>query len=528
MFTRACAAASRCSPPTPSSTPAPAGRASTSRARRGAVSEHEDRVALHAPHRGALRALRGPPRPRLPGRPADTTGLRYCINGAALEVQARRHLNAAHDIDRRVAANSGLRMRRPKSARCRCHEEVPMHGLNRPDRPPAAAHGASAGPCSRVHHGVELVDEYAWLRADNWQEVMRDPAVLDPEIRAYLEAENAYTEAALADTRDLQEALYAEMKARIKEDDSSVPAPDGAFEYFMSYVTGGQYPRLCRRPRGGGAGESCSTATRRPRASPTGSSAPPPTAPTTSCSPTPSTTRARSSSPSASATSRPARTCADAIPDTRSAIVWARDSRTLFYVRLDANQRPLFVYRHRVGTPGRGRTCWSTRRRTSASTSASARPSRARFIIIDAHDHQTTEVYLIDADRPEGAPRLVGAARARPRVRGRAPRRPADHHHQLGRRRGLPHLRGAAGDARRGQLARDHRPQARPPDPRDRRLQRPPRAARARGRPAAHRRPPLRRRRRARHRLRRGGLLARHVGRLRVRHHARCASPTRR
>ena len=126
-----------------------------------------------------------------------------------------------------------------------------MHGLDRPvtrQLPPIA----QRRPTFSVHHGVELVDEYAWLRADNWQEVMRDPSVLDPQIRAYLEAENAYTEAALADTATLQKALYAEMKARIKEDDSSVPAPDGAFEYFVSYVTGGQYPRLCRQPRGGG------------------------------------------------------------------------------------------------------------------------------------------------------------------------------------------------------------------------------------------------------------------------------------
>ena len=84
---------------------------------------------------------------------------------------------------------------------------------------------------------------------------MRDPEALDPQIRAYLEAENAYTEGALADTAALQKALYAEMRARIKEDDSSVPAPDGAFEYFASYVTGGQYPRLCRQRRGGGGEE---------------------------------------------------------------------------------------------------------------------------------------------------------------------------------------------------------------------------------------------------------------------------------
>ena len=54
---------------------------------------------------------------------------------------------------------------------------------------------------------------------------MRDPALLDPEIRAHLDAENAYTAAQMADTEALQQKLFAEMKGRIKEDDASVPAP---------------------------------------------------------------------------------------------------------------------------------------------------------------------------------------------------------------------------------------------------------------------------------------------------------------
>src|SRR5262252_5307041 len=108
-----------------------------------------------------------------------------------------------------------------------------MHGLTRP-LPPVAPRK----PHFSVHHGAELVDEYAWLRAENWQEVMRDPGVLDPKIRTYLEAENAYAAATLEDTSGLQDELFAEMKARIKEDDASLPTPDGDFEYFTSYVTG--------------------------------------------------------------------------------------------------------------------------------------------------------------------------------------------------------------------------------------------------------------------------------------------------
>ncbi|HAC57794.1 MAG TPA: hypothetical protein DCF73_05505, partial [Rhodobiaceae bacterium] len=47
-------------------------------------------------------------------------------------------------------------------------------------------------PQPDTHHGVTRVDDYAWLRDENWREVMRDPEVLDKDIRAYLEAENAY------------------------------------------------------------------------------------------------------------------------------------------------------------------------------------------------------------------------------------------------------------------------------------------------------------------------------------------------
>ncbi len=78
---------------------------------------------------------------------------------------------------------------------------------------------AEKRPARDVHHGVERTDDYAWLRVPNWQEVMRDPSALSADVRAYLEAENAYTKTAMADTGALQETLFKEMKGRIKEDD---------------------------------------------------------------------------------------------------------------------------------------------------------------------------------------------------------------------------------------------------------------------------------------------------------------------
>jgi oligopeptidase B len=106
----------------------------------------------------------------------------------------------------------------------------------------------------RVPHRIEQlgrvrVDDYAWLKADNWQEVMRDPSKLDPELRAHLEAENAYTAAMLKVTEPLQAQMFAEMKGRIKEDDASVPAPDGPFDYYSRFELGAQHPVYARRPR---------------------------------------------------------------------------------------------------------------------------------------------------------------------------------------------------------------------------------------------------------------------------------------
>ena len=110
-------------------------------------------------------------------------------------------------------------------------------------------------PQAATVHGITRVDEYAWLRADNWQEVFKDPATLDPAIRSHLEAENAYQAALMADTAGLRKALFAEMKGRIKEDDSSVPMKDGPFAYGSSFKLGGEQPRYFRMPRDGGAEE---------------------------------------------------------------------------------------------------------------------------------------------------------------------------------------------------------------------------------------------------------------------------------
>jgi oligopeptidase B len=85
-------------------------------------------------------------------------------------------------------------------------------------------------------HGRKLVDNYFWLRDKT-----------NPEVKAYLEAENAYTDAVMRATEPLQRKLYDEMLGRIKETDVEVPYQDGGYLYYSRTEAGKQYPILCRK-----------------------------------------------------------------------------------------------------------------------------------------------------------------------------------------------------------------------------------------------------------------------------------------
>jgi oligopeptidase B len=106
-------------------------------------------------------------------------------------------------------------------------------------------------PVTTTQLGRTRVDDYQWMKDDNWQAVLRDPTLIKADVKAHLEAENAYREAMMASTLPLQARMFEEMKGRIKEDDSSVPSPDGPWAYFVEYRTGDQHPRYMRVEREG-------------------------------------------------------------------------------------------------------------------------------------------------------------------------------------------------------------------------------------------------------------------------------------
>lgn len=105
---------------------------------------------------------------------------------------------------------------------------------------------AEKRPHSYTHHGITIEDPYDWLYDKSY------PTIDDEDVLAYVKAENAYFEANMAAQKGFTEALFTEMRARIKEDDSTVPQKDGDYLYWSEFEEGAQYRKHWRKPVAGG------------------------------------------------------------------------------------------------------------------------------------------------------------------------------------------------------------------------------------------------------------------------------------
>ena len=123
----------------------------------------------------------------------------------------------------------------PPQPACCEHELAPPTPAVPLPAPPVAAKKPHE---VRAPHGAVRQDEYYWLRDDSRE---------DPEMLAYLQAENAYTDAAMAPLEGLKEKLYQELIGRVKQDDSSVPYLEDGYWYYVRYETGKEYPIHARR-----------------------------------------------------------------------------------------------------------------------------------------------------------------------------------------------------------------------------------------------------------------------------------------
>ena len=253
--------------------------------------------------------------------------------------------------------------------------------------PPVAA----VRPHAITQHGETRVDNYFWLREKE-----------NPEVREYLEAENAWTAEQMRDTEPLQEQLYREIVGRIQETDTSAPVRSAGWLYYSRTVAGAQYRIYCRK-RDGSNGEEeilldADQAAEGFAYFQLGVFKP-------------------SSDHTLLAYSidtegdedftvffknlRTGELLPDHITNTYYSFEWAADNRTVFYNILDEARRPYKVMRHTLGEdPSKDVEVYHE---TDERFEVDIDRTRDRaYLLLDSHSHTTSETRFLPAGQPTG------------------------------------------------------------------------------------------------------------------------------
>jgi len=265
-------------------------------------------------------------------------------------------------------------------------------------------------------HG-DRSDPYYWLRDD-------DPQAKRPEIVSHLQAENAHTEAVLAPLAPLRAQLVAELRSRLREDDSTPPVYDHGWWVWQAYAPGAEYPRLMRQR---GSAERADP--RAPRQVVLDQPARAAGQPYYRVGATATSPDGRLLAWSEDTGGRRIHTLRfkdiaggrvldDAVPGVLEPLAWANDNRTVFYVRQDpVTLQSGPVFRHVLGTPAADdvkvydeadKTLFTTVRRSAS----------GRWVVIGVRGTDTAETLAVPADRPASAVRVV--LKRRPSVRHQA------------------------------------------------------------------------------------------------------------
>lgn len=267
---------------------------------------------------------------------------------------------------------------------------------------PSSAPALSA-PIARRDEGA---DPYAWLQE-------RDA----PEVMAYLEAENAFQEAQLANQAGLRETLFEEIKGRILETDLSLPSPWGPYLYYTRTTAGDEYPRHYRCPRPADDSNNVEQSREEllldPNELAAGGFL---------------SLGAFNISPDHQRLAYSLDTSGDEIytlyvkelasgaiselpfDDCDGSMTWANDSQTLFFTELDDTHRPFRLFRHRLGTDQAEQVFEEADGRFFLHC---YRSSSERQLVLLLNSKTTSEAWALDADTPQGqfsclAPRVEG------------------------------------------------------------------------------------------------------------------------
>tara|TARA_B100002051_G_scaffold203551_1_gene193780 strand:- start:348 stop:2423 length:2076 start_codon:yes stop_codon:yes gene_type:complete len=257
-------------------------------------------------------------------------------------------------------------------------------------------------------HNVTWEDNYSWIHQNNILEVLKDSSKLLPDVRKYLEEENAFTEHHLKDTKDIQKKLFDEIKGRIKLDDESLPYKDKEYEYWTKTTAAGNYSIKLRRRIGFEEIEEIWNGDKEKEKLQTeyfgvgdlevsyndkylgysldlkGSEY--------------YTIYIRDIKSNKLVT--------DKIEETSGGITFSLDDKFIYYSKLDKHHRPRKIFRHKLGTSIKDDKL-IFEEKSEAFTVGIGLSSDEKYYFISTSDHNTSEQYYFSVDEESPKPKLI-------------------------------------------------------------------------------------------------------------------------
>ncbi len=253
-------------------------------------------------------------------------------------------------------------------------------------------------------HGYSWDDNYSWIHQDNCLEILRDTKKLNPEVKKYLEEENAYTKKNMEDTGSLQKKIFKEIEGRIKLDDESLPYKDKKYQYWTKTTKEGNYSKKLRKKIGSNEVECYFDGDIEAKGKKFFSTG----------------DLAVSNNDEFLAFSVDdkggeyftifVRRIADnkiieKIEDTAGGVVWSYDDKSFFYRKHDSQKRPRQILQHRLGSSSK-EDVLIFEEKDERFTCSIDTTSCEKFYVIETSEHTTSEMYYIHKDEKIFKPKL--------------------------------------------------------------------------------------------------------------------------
>ena len=263
-------------------------------------------------------------------------------------------------------------------------------------------------PENKSCHNVQWIDDYSWIHQEDILEVLKNSQKLNPEVRKYLEEENAFTEHHMSDTKKIQKDLFKEIKGRIKLDDESLPYKDHTYEYWTKTTAKGNYSIKLRKKIGSNEVEEIWNGDKEKEKLKTeyfgvgdlevsyndkylgysldlkGSEY--------------YTIYVRDT--------KSGEFISEKIEETSGSILFSLDDKFIFYSKLDKHHRPRKIFRHKLGTSTKEDQL-IFEENSEAFTVGIGLSSDEEYYFINTSDHNTSEQYYFHKNEENPKPKII-------------------------------------------------------------------------------------------------------------------------